>query len=55
MAPREEGSSKAFPAVGGIDSDVVDEKSFVVNGEDNHPHDISVAFGDGYLLVGDDL
>jgi hypothetical protein len=49
------GLPKALPAMGGINSDVVNKKSFVVNGEDDHPHDGSVAFGDGYSLVGDDL
>ena len=41
--------------MGGFNSDVVNEKSFVVNAEDDHPHDVSVALGDGYSLVGDDL
>src|SRR5215218_4423362 len=50
-----EGSSEALPAMGGSNSDVVNEKSFVVNGEDNHPHDSSLALGDGHSLVGDDL
>src|SRR5215208_266806 len=50
-----EGPSEALPAIGGIDSDVVDKQSFIVNGEDYYPHDGSVAFGDGYSLIGDDL
>src|SRR5215204_4360605 len=50
-----EGPSEALPAIGGIDSDVVDKQSFNVNGEDYYPHDGSVAFGDGYSLIGDDL
>src|SRR5919112_1916167 len=50
-----EGPSEALPAIGGIDSDVVDKKSFIVNGEDYYPHDGSVAFGDGYSLISDDL
>ena len=41
-----EGPSEALPAIGGIDSDVVDKKSFILNGEDYYPHDGSVAFGD---------
>src|SRR5918999_2279148 len=51
----EESLSKALPAMGGINCDVVNEKSFVVNGEDDYPHDGSAAFGDGYSTIGDDL
>ena len=32
-----EGPSEALPAIGGIDSDVVNKKSFIVNGEDYYP------------------
>jgi len=39
----------------GINSEVVDKKYFVVNGEDDQPHDGSRAFGDGCSTVGDDL
>src|SRR5215210_7672168 len=47
---------QALPAMGGINGDVVNEESFFVNIEDEYPHDdASVAFGDGYLLVSDEL
>ena len=32
-----EGSSETLPAMGGFNSDVVNEKFFVVNGEDDRP------------------
>ena len=55
FAIMKEGPSEVLPAIGGIDSDVVYENSFMVNGEDYYPHDGSVAFGDAYSLIGDDL
>ena len=50
-----EGYSKTLPTVGGTNSHVVNKKSFVANSEDDYTHDGSVAFGDGYSTVGDDL
>jgi hypothetical protein len=43
----EEGSSQPGPAMAGMDRDVVDQEAFVGNGEDDDPHDGSLAFGDG--------
>src|SRR5918994_7973460 len=50
-----EGSSDALPAMGGCNSNVVNQESFVVNGEDDHSHDVAVTLSDGHSLVGDDL
>jgi hypothetical protein len=39
----------------GMNRDVVDQEPFVGHGEDDDPHDGSMAFGDGDLAVADDL
>ena len=49
-----ESPSKALPAMTRINCDVVDEKAFVSNGEDEYSHDRSVALCDRYSMVADD-
>src|SRR5918994_4595089 len=51
----EESLSKPLPVMGGNDGDIVNEESFFVNVENDYPNYDSVAFGDGYSMVGDDL
>src|SRR6266511_6155360 len=50
-----QGPSKPSPAMGGMNSDVVDKESLIGNREDDHTHDGSVALGDGHVMVTDDL
>ena len=49
-----ESPSKALSAMTRINCDVVDEKAFVGNGEDEYSHDRSVALCDRYSMVADD-
>src|SRR5215203_3980236 len=49
-----EGPSEPSPAMTRINCDVVDEKAFVVDGEDEYPRDRSVELCDRYSTVADD-
>jgi hypothetical protein len=50
-----EGTSEPSPAMTRINCDVVDEKAFVFNGEDEYSHDRSVALCDRYSMVAYDI
>src|SRR5688572_12272828 len=41
--------------MGGINRDVVNKKSFVVNGQDDDPHNGFVTFGNSYSIILDNL